>query len=334
MARIKSVTIVPTRQGTYMLDYTDHDGKRPRPRVKTQKEATFWKDKFELWLAEGKDPVREMKCCVNHEKIRSVTVRTFFPVFMERHGSQQSKNMRISYSYSFQNVCKYCPDLADSQLRDISKSMVLDYMHGRMSKYCVSAATANREKAFISSMLSCAMDWEIINHNPLEGMKSFREAPKREVRLTKKQAEQLISLLPEPMANIVEFAIYSGFRKENILSLRIENVEINPESLTGKVWLTVKGNRREIFPLCLPAVEIIERVIGNRSQGYVFINPSTGTRYKSIHKTFNRAVLKLGLTVSETKFRFHDLRHVFGTWMAERDRTVDLLTASYVLSYS
>ena len=39
-------------------------------------------------------------------------------------------------------------------------------------------------------------------------------AEKRDVYLTVQQAATLLDELPEPIADIVEFAIYTGFRKE------------------------------------------------------------------------------------------------------------------------
>ena len=91
------------------------------------------------------------------------------------------------------------------------------------------------------------------------------------------------------------------------------------------------------------AVDLLKRVINSRKKGYVFINPRTQTRYYSIHNSFNRAVKSVGLTVSGKKLRFHDLRHVFATWllragvniealrelMGHRDRTTTDRYASY-----
>ena len=51
----------------------------------------------------------------------------------------------------------------------------------------------------------------------------------------------------------------------------------------------------------------------------------TKTRYVSIHKSFNQAVRKLNLTVNGTKFRFHDLRHVFCTWLLKQGVTIDVI---------
>ena len=68
---------------------------------------------------------------------------------------------------------------------------------------------------------------------------------------------------------------------------------------------------------------MLQRVIDNRKSGYVFLNPITGRHYRSIHKTFDRAVRKVGITVDGTKLRFHDLRHIFATWLHNAGISLD-----------
>jgi len=99
------------------------------------------------------------------------------------------------------------------------------------------------------------------------------------------------------------------------LSLRIESILFHDLSQTGEVKLIVKGGKKEKFPLGKLAVEVLKRAIGNRKEGYVFLNLQTGKRFYSINRVFDRAVKKIGLTVGDTKLRFHDLRHVFATWL-------------------
>lgn len=46
---------------------------------------------------------------------------------------------------------------------------------------------------------------------------------------------------------------------------------------------------------------------------YVFTNPDTGTRYTDVKKSFSAACREAGVT----NFTFHDLRHTFGTRLAD-----------------
>ena len=152
----------------------------------------------------------------------------------------------------------------------------------------------------------------------------LKEAPKRRVRLTMEQIRALLDELSDSLANIVEFAIYQGFRKENILSLRVEQIRFHDLTNTGEVDLVVKGGRAETKTLGKPAVRLLRRVIGVRREGYVFLNPKTGKRWVSIHRAFNHVVRKLRLTTEcGKKITFHDLRHVFGTWLRDAGVSLD-----------
>ena len=65
--------------------------------------------------------------------------------------------------------------------------------------------------------------------------------------------------------------------------------------------------------------------IGTRHTGHVFINTRSGTRYMSINKVFDRAVIKAGLKVDGSKLRFHDLRHVTASWLSQKGVSLDII---------
>ncbi len=322
MERIKPVRIVK-RGRNYQLDFYNLNGERRRISAGSnhfiaQKMAV----KFTDWLYEGKNPESEQQKIVKKKKQSALTVRLLYPVFIERHGIFKSKAMLESYECSFKNVCR-CPLVADIEIVSITSGLVHDYMHARMKNDNVKAATVNREAAFLKILFAKAVEWELIENNPLKSLKLLPEAEKREVNLTEEQAAVLLKELPDSIADIVEFAIYTGFRRENILSLKIETIRINEKNTTGEVDLVIKGSRKELFPLCLPAVQLLKRIIANRKTGYVFLNPKTKTRYITIHKSFDQAVRKLKLTVNSTKLRFQDLRHVFATWLYQKGASLD-----------
>lgn len=281
--------------------------------------------RFTDWLLEGKDPEVELAKAQERTASGQLTLREMFPVFMKRHGSTRSPMMQRSYRTSFESFCR-CPEIAGVALSTLRKVTVLGHVHARMEQDGVCAGTVNKDVAFLKCLLSRAVEWDMLERNPLEGLKLFSPGPKREVRLTVEEAGALVAALPGPIANVVEFAICTGFRRENILGLRIEAVRLHDLTPTGEVELLVKGGRRELFPLGPAATEVVTRLVGNRREGYVFLNPQTGDRCRSIHKTFDRVVRSLGLTVGDgTKLRFHDLRHVFATWLHREGVSLDKL---------
>lgn len=109
------------------------------------------------------------------------------------------------------------------------------------------------------------------------------------------------------------------------MSLKIESIHFHDLSETADVELLLKGGRLERFPLGTQAVGVLKCVIRDREEGFVFINPATSKRYISINRTFDRAIRKLKLTVNNTKLRFHDLRHVFCTWLLRKGVSIDAI---------
>ncbi len=231
---------ITKRGSSYQLYYYNPRGERRRLSVGCDyQQAQRMAVRFNDWLMEGKNPEREQKKVLQKEKAK-LTIKDFFPVFMERHGKQRAFKTQESYINSFQNI-RRCTSLVDSELDRASKNLVLDYMYARIDNDCVKSATVNREAAFLKCMLSKAFEWGIIDTNPLHGLRLFPEAGKREVYLTVEQAKKLLDALPDSVADIVEFAIYTGFRKENILSMRFESIRFHDISPTGEITLIVKG---------------------------------------------------------------------------------------------
>lgn len=314
MANVKPVE-VKKRGNTYQLYFYTPQGERRRLSVGSDHHpAQRLAVKFSDWLLEGKDPEEEIRKAKASEMRKRITLREFFPIFLARHGGERRKKTQRSYNNSFKNISR-CSALGDAELGTITKGLVLDYMNARKAEG-VTAASINREKALLTCMMSCAVEWEIIPDTPLRGLKSFRESGKRDVDVTSEQVAAMIEALPDSVADIVEFACYTGFRLENILSLRIESIRIHDLSPTGDVDLEVKGGRQIRFPLGELAVGVLKRAMRDRDSGYVFINPRSGTRYSSIQTSFNKAVNAVGLKAHNgSKLRFHDLRHVFSNWL-------------------
>lgn len=322
MVNISSVRILK-RGRNYQIYYHNLIGERRRLSAGNNlQNAQRIAVRFNDWLLEGREPEIELK--KSHQINQLISIKSLFPMFMERHGNLRSRKTQASYYNSFKNICR-CPELVDNEISLVTKGLVLDYMHQRIKKDGVTTATVNREAAFLKCMFAKAVEWDVIANNILHRLKLLPEAEKRDVYLSVEQAKELINELYFPLDNIVEFAIYTGFRRENILNLRIEPVRFHETTSTAEVELVVKGGKKKPFPLSSLAVEVLKRAIGDRKEGYVFINLKTQTRYVSIHKTFDKVVRKLGLTVNGTKFRFHDLRHVFATWLHREGVSLDAL---------
>ena len=333
MCKLRGVNVVKTKYGTYSLHYTNLDGIRRRLSVGPDEGFAYRRaNQFEGWILEGKDPERELQRVRQEENAKQITLKEFFPEYMERHGPHLSERTKEQYRFRYKMISQ-CQEILDCPLVHITKRMVLDYMNRRISRDGVSNATANRESTFIKGILSRAVEWDLLKYNPLSRLRLLSEASKREVNLSTEQARELLKALPRGVDLIVEFALLTGIRKENILSLKIDQLKLNdgdPERLgpVGEIELLAKGDKRMRLPLSKQAVDVLRRAIGDRSEGsdgYVFLNPRSGDRYYDIFDTFSKAVEKVGLKVNGGRFVFHDLRHAFATLLHSKGVGLDVI---------
>ena len=226
MAKIRTVRVVKTKYGTYALHFTNYLGRRRRLSVGSNyQSAERLRIRFESLLLDGKDPERETFKQVQREKVQSITIKEFYPMFMKVHGQLQSESMQRRYKYCLKNVCR--SKISNTPVSLISKPMMHDYMLSRMEDDGVAPATVNREAAFVKIMLSVAVQRNYLNQSPLQGLKLLKESGKRNVCLTVQEARDLLNELTPSLADIVEFAIYTGIRKENILSLKIDQIKFH-----------------------------------------------------------------------------------------------------------
>lgn len=90
-----------------------------------------------------------------------------------------------------------------------------------------------------------------------------------------------------------------------------------------------KTNRDRAVPM-EPIVReaLLELSQHNGNAEYVFTNPDTGTRYTDVKKSFSAACREAGIT----NFTFHDLRHTFGTRLA--DAGVDVVKIKELMGHA
>lgn len=193
--------------------------------------------------------------------------------------------------------------ITEIQGYEIAKMMPTHSKH--KSKKPLANGTVNRYRAFIIRAFSLALKHGWIDHRPY--VPELRE-PKVRVRWIRKwQARDLIdSLKTDIMRRIVSFALLTGARRGEILSLTWEHVDFE----TGNAIVTAenaKSGKARPLPLNEEAVRILREC--DMSCEYVFT--VGGKRLTDI----NRSDFEQALNASDiSDFRFHDLRHTWASW--------------------
>ena len=188
-------------------------------------------------------------------------------------------------------------------------------------------ATVNRYTTILKHMFSKAYDWEMINNEILEKVRSVKLLPENNSRLrflSKEECADLIDACEPHLRPIIILALNTGMRKGEILNLKWNQVDLQH----GLIFLekTKNGERREI-PINRTVRHTLSKMVRRLDLPYVFYNPLTGRPYKDIRVAFHSALKRAKIR----DFRFHDLRHTFASHMVMAG--VDLSTVKELLGH-
>lgn len=90
-------------------------------------------------------------------------------------------------------------------------------------------------------------------------------------------------------------AVETGMRLEELLGLRWDQVHLERREVR---LVVTKSNRPRVIPLSDRAVAILAASPRIATSPYVFINPQTGNRYRSLRQSFCKACSRAGIRIS------------------------------------
>jgi len=207
------------------------------------------------------------------------------------------------------------PHLEGVYLSEITRDMVEDLR--RLKRKDHATETVNRHMALLRSILRISRDdWEWVDKIPKVPMYPPKTRAPR--FLSQQQFALLVTELPTHLASPAWFAVSTGLRTRAIQSLRWDwisrdGVRFPPEVMKNNQWLTI--------PLSQTALAVVADQYC-RDTEYVFVNHVgkawTGTfTTRAWYKATKRAGLE-GTT-------FHDLRHTWASWHAQKGTPMDVI---------
>lgn len=175
-------------------------------------------------------------------------------------------------------------------------------------------ATRNRYIACLRAILKKAAGaWEWLDWTPK--LATYAE-PKQRIRwLTEEEATRLLSVLPYWLQEMARFALATGLRQANVMSLEWTQVDI----VKRRAWVhpdQAKARRAIAVPLNEDAVAVILRQRG-KHLGRVFVDAQGAPMDEWPHEA--RKAWEAGCKAAGIQdFRWHDLRHAWASWHVQR----------------
>jgi integrase len=228
----------------------------------------------------------------------------------------------------------------DTMLQDVSPRLISKYKT-RCRDKGLAPATINHRRTLLRHAFSLAIrEWQWCSDNPVDRVAQERVNNARDRWLTLEEEKTLLAcciLHPTRKENkidavywlqeIVLFALNTGMRQDEILSLEWPNAD-----LFRKTILVVKsknGEKRTI-PMNQRVFELLKaKARANQNDTKTVFASEAGT--KILRRNLMRAFYNAMDRAKIADFKFHDLRHTFATRLAQSG--IDLYMISKLLGH-
>lgn len=172
--------------------------------------------------------------------------------------------------------------------------------------------TASRTVGLLGGVFSYAIEKGILENNPVHGVKRYPDkkgerflTPEELKRLGEALAMARLQGFNQYAIDIIQLLILTGARKNEVASLRWEEVDFDTEYLR----LSDSKTGQKLIPLSTPAIKILENTKNHHSSKYVFPASSGDSFYQGTPKVWN----KIRELADLQDVRLHDLRHSFAS---------------------
>jgi integrase len=208
--------------------------------------------------------------------------------------------LRILQEFFARKSVRYPSDISPDLMDEFRTSVLA----GRKPK------TVKNYIALLKTALNKAVEWNIIDHNPIAKVKAPKIVKTFNL-FTKKEIDRLISEADEPLKTGIIILVNTGMRRGELFHLRWRDVDLKAGSI--RVWpydgFSPKGKRPRKIPIPQGLKEVLRKLSRKKSPDDFVFRPFQSEH--RLYKRFAALVKELGM-----KGTLHDLRHTYASHLA------------------
>ena len=314
-------------QGTYYLRYKDATGKTCHQKIgrTTDLDLSDARAKAKALKAEitlGADPR-------GAEKARREVLT--FTDFFENHYLPYVKPRKRSWKRDEELFrLRIKGKFGDKRLNQITRQQVQLFHTGLLDEGLAGASCDHHVK-LLRHALNLAVQWGMLDTNPVTGVPLFNRDNKIEHYLEHDELEKLLTVLRtdenRSICLITSFLLSTGARLNEALKSTWNQLDKQ-----NRVWripaLNSKSKRVRSVPLNDSAIDILNQLDTEGTFDYLFVTKQTRKPFRFVHKVWARLRKKAGLP----HLRIHDLRHQYASFLVNSGRT--LFEVQQILGHS
>jgi integrase len=297
----------------------------------------------------------------NAERQRQQTLGVFF---YERYRPYLISHTKTGKHRAQALESSFVKQWANKPLMDVNEWLVVNWRKNKL-KSGLKPAGVNRPVSSLKAMLNRAVDWDLLEKNPLERVRPLKEDKNPIVRyltvdeelrlrnalvdrqqhqiaerdrhnkwLTERGRDTFPTLFEckytDYLMPMVLTALNTGMRRGELFNLRVDDINLKSKQVQVKGSGAKSGNTRYI-PLTNEGLTTLRNWIKQnklQESNLVFPSPITGKRFDNIKKSWAGLIDIARIQ----NFRFHDLRHTYASKLVTRG--ADLYVVKELLGHA
>lgn len=304
--------------GIYHIYYFKENGKKTKisTRTKYKSEAYKFLSNFE----------QEFKLR-QQNKLSPIDLKKITFEFLKYSESIHSINHTKSIKTTFNEFYKFTGNISVS---DINKKLIVNFIELRLRN--VSNYTVRRDIADLSSVFNWGISKNYLHENPCKGIKKPKLTEKLPLFFSEAEFYILLKSIDDiDLKELIHFAVLTGIRQSDLISLRWYQINFKNHTLTlDNRYSQTKSRKVHVLPLNLTALQILtERQQRSNYSDFIFTYNKRPIKQHYISHKFKKLIKRAKLNPQLT---FHNLRHSFGSWLVQKG--VPIYQVSKLMTHS
>lgn len=347
--------VQPTGAMSYFCEYRRPDGRRTRIKlgdiqILTPAQARDEALKILGDRARGEDPA----------SVRQAAHQDTLSSFIEKHYRPWVEAHRKTGTQTVTRTLARFHEFKGQRLSDISPWKIEKWRSARL-KAGIAKTTVNRNVTMLKAILQKAVEWDLIENNPLVKVRPLRTDQSAKVRFLDFDEEQRLRaaldqresrlraerrkynqwlaqrgypaypnldecVFADYLKPMVLISINTGIRRGELFDLTWNDVDFQRKTITIN-GITAKSGKTRHIPLNKEAFGTLQRWKTHTNSDKLVFSSANGHRFDNIARSWEAL-----LDLAEIKdFRWHDLRHHFASLLVMNG--VDLNTVRELLGH-
>jgi len=256
-------------------------------------------------LSKGIDPAMEV---INKIDESRYTVSDLADYYKKRYLPLKAESTQKTYKSRIES--KIVPELGQYPVSFLNRAQIIEFLEN-IAFDDGQLINSNRVKAVLSSMLSFAVQRDILDYNPVKSIKKIAKEKARDRIYSDVEIVSIwnaFELQNEPIRSLLKFLLLNGQRVT-------ETKKMKWSHFNKGVWTLIPTNTKNALPHLIPISDFSKEILKNLKSysgksEFVFMAP----RKKNCPIPYVGQVIKRIRRISGVEdFRLHDLRRTAGT---------------------